>query len=167
MNQIPIIQYLPLTRPKGKKLEKVSRQAYGAGSAWSHFLDLDTTQINMGIDPSRAVTLIHHIKTIIGVPYRYTKEFVHPIVYGNKIKHESFYQSVFYADTDAKKRILLNQHYFNELKSRGLLKSSLHSSGIEFTAFKMRDFYSIALEFFIDNIYNYLEEPPNLKPYRN
>ena len=151
--------------PEASKLENVSRHAYGAGSPWSHFLDLDTTQVNMGIDPSRAVTLIHHIETIIGVPYRYTKEFIHPIVYGDKIKYEPFYQSVFYAGSNTKKRVLLNQHYFEKLKSKGLVKTSHHPSGLTFTAFKMRDFYSVAMEFFIDDIYNYLEEPPKIKPY--
>ena len=42
---------------------------------WSKFLDLDVLQVNIGIHPSKAVTLIHHIETIFGVPYRYTKEF--------------------------------------------------------------------------------------------
>ena len=152
--------------PEAERLKKLSSHSYGVGSAWSHFLELDVTQVNMGIDPSRAVTLIHHIETIVGVPYRYTKEFIHPIVYGDEIKYKPFHQSVFYANCDAKKRVLLNQHYFKVLDSRGLLKTSQHSSGLQFTAFKMRDFYSVAIDFFSDDIYNYLEEPPKLKPYR-
>jgi aminoglycoside 3-N-acetyltransferase len=151
--------------PEAERLKKLSSHSYGLGSAWSHFLELDVTQVNMGIDPSRAVTLIHHIETIVGVPYRYTKEFIHPIVYGDEIKYKPFHQSVFYADSDAKKRVLLNQHYFKELNYRGLLKTSEHSTGLKFTAFKMRDFYNVATEFFIEDIYNYLEESPKIKPY--
>ena len=100
--------------PQAKILEKVSRHAYGAGSPWSHFLDLDTTQVNMGVDPARAVTLIHHIETIVGVPYRYTKEFVHPIVYGEEIKYEPFYQSVFYIDNflPTHYQILASIHFY-------------------------------------------------------
>ncbi len=146
-------------------LNKVSRHAYGAGSPWSHFLNLDTVQVNVGIDPSRAVTLIHHIETLVGVPYRYTKEFVHPILKNGKVKYEPFYQSVFYNESNIKKRVALNEHYFNELQARGKIQSSIHSSGLEFKAFKMRDFYEVALEFFVDDIYNYLEEVPSVKPY--
>jgi aminoglycoside 3-N-acetyltransferase len=152
--------------PKAQLLNKVSRHAYGAGSPWSHFLDLDTTQVNMGVDPSRAVTLIHHIETIVGVPYRYTKEFTHPIVHKKKVIYESFYQSVFYTESKIKKRVARNQHYFRELEERGKIKTSQHSSGLEFKAFKMRDFYEVALEYFIDDIYNYLEEVPSIKPYQ-
>ena len=120
--------------PESQRLNRVSRHAYGAGSPWSHFLELDVTQVNMGVDPANAVTLIHHIETVVGVPYRYTKEFMHPIITDNEVKVEPFYQSVFYKDTDTRKRILRNQHYFNELDSIGLVKRSLHSSGLEFTA---------------------------------
>ena len=102
----------------------------------------------------------------MGVPYRYTKEFVHPILKNGKVKYEPFYQSVFYNESNTKKRVALNEHYFNELEVRGKIQSSMHSSGLEFKAFKMRDFYEVALEFFVDDIYNYLEEVPSVKPYR-
>jgi aminoglycoside 3-N-acetyltransferase len=153
--------------PQAKLLKKVSRHAYGAGSPWSHFLDLDAIQVNVGIDPSRAVTLIHHIETLVGVPYRYTKEFIHPILREGKIEYEPFYQSVFYTESKVKKRLALNEHYFEELNLRGLVKSHTHSSGMEFKAFKMRDFYDVALECFVNDIYNYLEEVPRIKPYAN
>jgi len=151
--------------PEAKRLINVSRHSYGVGSPWSQMLELDAIQINVGIHPSRAVTLIHHIETIVGVPYRYTKEFLHPIMSKDKIKYESFYQSVFYADSNVKKRVLLNQHYFSEMKSRGLLRISHHRSGLVFYAFRMRDFYDVALKFFLKDIYNYLEEIPVIKPY--
>lgn len=151
--------------PEADRLNKVSRHSYGVGSPWSHMLELDAIQINFGIHPTRAVTLIHHIETIVGVPYRYTKEFLHPIMNKEKIKYESFYQTVFYADSNIKKRVLLNQHYFSEMKLKGLLRISHHPSGLVFYAFRMRDFYDVALKFFLKDIYNYLEEIPKIKPY--
>jgi len=151
--------------PEANRLKKLSSHAYGVGSAWSHFLDLDAIQVNMGVDPSRAVTLIHHVETIIGAPYRYTKEYIHPIVYGNQIKYKAFHQSVFYKESDIKKKVLLNQHYFEKLRSKGLIMTIIHSSGLEFNAFKMKDFYEVAIDFFVDDIYNYLEEVPKIKPY--
>ena len=57
------------------------------------------------------------------------------------------------------------EQFFNELKSEGLLNEVEHSSGLIFWSFKMNDFYKIALEFFIDDIYTYLEEPPPVRPY--
>ena len=80
---------------KNKNLIKnSSAHGYGVGSPWSTMLDLNTTQLNIGINPERAVTLIHHIETIVGVPYRYNKEFKHKIKKKNKIEEKKFYLSV-------------------------------------------------------------------------
>jgi aminoglycoside 3-N-acetyltransferase len=149
------------------KLKRVSRHAFGVGSPWSIFLRLNATQVNMGLHPSRAVTLIHHIETIVGVPYRYTKEFLHPIVYGNKIKEELFYQLVMYRASSIRKKIALNEHFFDELKSKNLLHEIEHSSGLKLWSFKMADFFDVAINFFVDDIYTYLEYPPENRPYRN
>lgn len=147
-------------------LKRVSRHSYGVGSPWSKFLDLDAHQINIGLHPSKAVTLIHHVEVTCGVPYRYTKEFLHPILKeDDSISLEPFYMSVMYSDTDVQKRIALNEHYFAEMEKRNLLQSSIHSSGLPIWGFKMRDFYNVAVSFFVDDMYNYLEQPPLNRPY--
>jgi aminoglycoside 3-N-acetyltransferase len=63
-------------------------------SPWSKMLELDTLQVNIGINPGNAVTLIHHVETVVGVPYGYNKEFLHPIKRGSKTTMEKFYLSV-------------------------------------------------------------------------
>jgi aminoglycoside 3-N-acetyltransferase len=151
--------------PEAHRLRRVSRHSYGAGSPWSMFLELDATQVNIGVHPSKAVTLIHHIETTIGVPYRYTKEFMHPIRYPEDIIVEPYYMSVMYKDSDIQKKLLLNEHYFEELDRKGLLLKSEHPTGLKLWSFKMMDFYETVMEFFIDDIYTYLEQPPSIRPY--
>ena len=146
-------------------LNKVSKHAYGIGSPWSILLDLSTRQVNFGLHPSKAVTLIHHIETLVGVPYRYNKEFLHPIVNGNEIIKQHFYLSVLYLNSDIEKRIKLNEHFFEALDQKGLLQETEHESGLKIWSFLMKDFYDIALPFFIDDIYTYLEQPPTKRPY--
>lgn len=151
----------------GKKsniLKQVSKHSYGYESPWSRFLECDVKQLNFGIHPSRAVTLIHHIETIMGVPYRYTKEFIHPIKIKNQIIKEQFYMSVFYKNSDAKKRILLNEHFFNELKKHNMLYCEKINK-MQIWSFKMNDFYSKVTKMFVNDIYTYLESEPNKKPY--
>ena len=53
-------------------------------------------QVNIGNHPSKAVTLIHHIETVMGVPYRYNKLFRHKIRLTNKEYYDDFFQSVFF-----------------------------------------------------------------------
>ena len=70
-----------------------------------------------------------------------------------------------YRNASIRKKIELNEHFFNTLESKNLLNESVHSSGLKFWSFKMNEFYKVAIEFFIDDIYNYLEEPPPIRPY--
>lgn len=146
-----------------KILKKVSKHAYGYGSPWSKMLDLDFLQLNIGMHPSKAVTLVHHVETVIGVPYRYNKVFKHQIILDGKKYEDNYYQSVFFKEANSKKKIKLNEHFFEELKKRKKLNYAKHSSGLEMWSFRMRDFFNVASEFFIKDIFTYLEFEPNLK----
>jgi len=97
-------------------LNKVSNHSYAFGSPWSKFLELDTLQVNIGIHPSKAVTLIHHVETVCGVPYRYTKEFSHKIKTKNKILVKKFLMSVRYKNTLIEKKKKLNELKIEELR---------------------------------------------------
>ena len=150
-----------------KLLKNVSRHSYGVGSPWSIMLDLDTVQINIGKHPSRAVTLIHHLETVSGVPYRYNKQFFHKIKLKNRIFTKDFYMSVFFNQINAKKKIKLNEHYFNKLKKRKQLYFTTNDFGLDIWSFKMRDFYLLVIEEMNKNIFNYLENEPKLNLIKN
>ncbi len=150
-----------------KILKNVSKHAYGYNSPWSKMLDLDFLQVNIGIHPSKAVTLIHHIETIIGVPYRYNKLFKHNIKYNNKIYQDNFFQSVFFNNINIKKKIKLNEHFFDILKKQKKLNYSKNNSGLEMWSFKMRDFFKVATDLFQDNMYTYLEFKPKFDKISN
>ncbi len=143
-----------------KLLTNVSKHSYAEGSPWSIMLDLDTIQINIGKHPSQAVTLIHHLETVSGVPYRYNKQFFHKVKLKNKIKIMDFYMSVFFNKVNAKKKYKLNQHYFTKLKRQKKLQSIKNDLGLEIWSFKMRDFYSLVIDEMKNNIFNYLEYDP-------
>ncbi len=145
-----------------KILRHVSNHSYAHGSPWSKMLDLDTTQLNIGVHPSRAVTLIHHIETISGVPYRFNKKFKCKVIINKKTIHDDFFMSVFFKNQKIQKRIKLNEHFFNEMKKLNLLNNYKTSFGLNMWSFKMRDFFNVAIKYFLDDIYNYLEFRPDL-----
>lgn len=143
-------------------LNNVSAHAYGHGSPWTLMLNKDFTQLNIGIHPSKAVTLIHHIETIVGVPYRFTKEFMHKVKIKGITKNKNFYMSVFYKSIPIQKKIKLNEHFFKQLNKKKKLCYSKNKFGIEMWSFKMKDFLNIATEMLKKDIYCYLEKKPNL-----
>ena len=144
-------------------LKKVSRHAYGVGSPWSKMLELNTMQLNLGINPERAVTLVHHLETVVGVPYRFHKEFYHPIKIKKNIKVENFYLSTRFKRLKIEKKKKLNKHFFDTLREQKQINYTKTNFGLEMWSFKMIDFYNVALKFFIDDIYNYLERPIKIK----
>jgi len=145
-----------------KILNNVSKHAYAYGSPWSTMLDLNTTQLNLGIHPSRAVTLVHHIETLCGVPYRFNKKFNCKIILKNKITKEDFYMSVFFKNRMIKKRIKLNEHFFKKMEEKKKLNYYKNYFGLDMWSFKMKDFFNIALEYFASDIFTYLETKPDL-----
>ena len=150
-----------------KLLKKVSAHAYGVGSPWSIMLNLDTIQLNLGIHPSKAISLIHHIETLVGVPYRFNKEFNQKVKMKNKIIRKKFYMSSIYLNKNINKKKKLNEHFFNKMKNLNFLNYEKHKCGLEMWSFKMKDFYNITLEFFIKDMYTYLEKIPNMKKIQN
>ena len=152
---------------KARLLKSVSKHAYGYGSPWSKMLDNDFVQVNLGTHPSKAVTLIHHIETIVGVPYRYNKKFLKKIKINNKVFFDDFYQSVFFKKLDVKKRKKLNEHFFNQLREERKLNFTRSASGLDMWTFKMRDFFNVSTKNFTKDIYNYLEHKPNFKKIAN
>ena len=147
---------------KAKILNSVSKHAFGYGSAWSKMLDNNFTQVNLGIHPSKAVTLVHHVETVIGVPYRYNKKFVKIVKIRNRSYQDEFYQSVFFKNIDIKKKIALNEHFFESINNKKKLNYSKSPDGLDAWSFKMEDFFATASEMFLKDIYTYLDFKPNL-----
>jgi len=57
-----------------KILSNVPPSAFGADSVFERLLDYDAYFVCLG-EPNNVIAMIHYIETIVGVPYRYNKEF--------------------------------------------------------------------------------------------
>ena len=60
-------------------LKSVSANAYGVDSIWDRLLNFNVLTLNIGIDIRRAMTVVHHLEQIQGVPYRFSKAFYRTI----------------------------------------------------------------------------------------
>ena len=86
------------------------RNSIGPNSPKARLLELDAQYLSIGLSPSRVSMVIHHIEGLMGVPYRYTKEFIHPVLRDGVIIKEPFYLFVRYiecgAETDLENKVL-------------------------------------------------------------
>jgi aminoglycoside 3-N-acetyltransferase len=147
----------------GELLSNVSRHAYGMGSAWSRMVAADCLGIHIGTHPRFSVSVVHHLEMVTGVPYRYTKEFVHPVLRDGKVSREPFYLSVIYnglaIERDRNRRIM--SHY---QERRPLAYQPLGATGI--WALPFRAFFEITCDLMSANPYVWLTEPPVNRPYQ-
>ena len=88
----------------GRKAEEIctnnSRHAYGWESPFQRMIDFDAIYVSLGKPLERSISLIHHIEQIMGVPYRYTKEFTTACKVNDKVQMIEFYLSVLRNDVD-------------------------------------------------------------------
>jgi len=142
----------------------VSRQAYGPNTVKGRMLGLDTFYVSMGLPPNLSCSMVHYIEFVMGVPYRYVKEFIHPVVRNGKIVYEPFYLHVLYLDCDIKRD--LNRKIFDNFREKGnIINEAVLGRGKIFS-YSMHDFYNTTVKAFENDIYIWLKEPPTIRPYQ-
>lgn len=141
--------------------------AYGLKSPYANALDFDDfTMISIGKEPNLTCSIVHHVEFITHVPYRYIKEFTHPVQWQNdEIEYKKFYLQVLYKEYVNLQRNLNVKifKYFKE-KFKGEIKSvPLGRNFIHF--YDLKAFYKSCIECFLKDIYVWMSQEPQIKPY--
>lgn len=140
-----------------------TRHAYGLHTPFFRLVERDAMFISVGQKIEKSIALVHHVEFMMGVPYRYTKEFVHPCIVEEEIRQELFYLYVLWRDCDIErdrnKKII--QYFKNsyEIKTTELGRSDIKS-------LSMKDFFNSTTELLKQDIYSWLDHPPENRPYR-
>ena len=145
--------------------QDVARHSFEAETPKARMLNLDTQYISIGLHPRFTCSVVHHAEMLMGVPYRYPKEFIHPVVRSGKVVDEPFYMNVWYQDIGIKKNVNVKnfKRYINEgyeLKEADVGRGKIYS-------YSMVDFYNVLIDHLKDDLFGFLDEPPIQKPYRN
>jgi aminoglycoside 3-N-acetyltransferase len=149
--------------PNAKKfLQNLSPHSHASGSIWEKFAEKNIRAINIGVKPTHACPIIHYIETIVGVPYRYNKEFNQRIK-TKKIEFKKFYLPVLYLKSriirDENKKIFKNfESHKKKVKKIKLGKGYIYS-------FSQKDFFIITKNYLQNNIYGWTKNEPKIKQY--
>ncbi|MBF7046023.1 AAC(3) family N-acetyltransferase [Campylobacter volucris] len=142
--------------------------SYGLNSPYDNMLKKDNIlMISMGMTPNLTCSLVHQAEFNMHVPYRYIKEFYHPIKdIDGKITYKNFYMHVLYEEYIQLKRNLnvkffeyFKNKYKNSIKEIPLGKNSIY-------IYNYKDFYFTCIECLTKDIYYWMNEEPKIKPYR-
>jgi aminoglycoside 3-N-acetyltransferase len=144
-------------------LSDVPRHAYGWGSVFQRFVEQDVLGVNIGKSPHYSISAVHHVETIVGVPYRYTKEFIHPVRREERVEREPFYLSVLYRDCDIVRD--QNRKIFENFARNCVLREVTVGRG-QAWSFSHAEFFRVTADFLSRDVYGWLERPPARRPYQ-
>tara|TARA_B100000795_G_scaffold96157_1_gene70557 strand:- start:497 stop:1297 length:801 start_codon:yes stop_codon:yes gene_type:complete len=142
-----------------------TRHSVGPETPEARLLELDAKYLSLGLHPVHTTTLIHHVEKIMGVPYRYVKEFIHPVLRDEKLVYEPFYLNLRYLECNAVMNLERKIYPFFEECGYKIKEERLGRGMIYL--FTMNELYSSAVKLLSNDLFACLEDEPILKPYRN
>ena len=161
----PFVSHSALGRRASAICDDAARHCFGPQSAIARMIDLDALCVSVGLHPRFTCEAVHHVEMIMGVPYRYTKEFMHPVVRGSNIAIEPFYMSVWYRECDIKRNA--NKKIFDHFSQAGHKVSEAKLGRGSIYSYRLKDFVTSTVDLLKKDIFAWLDVVPDTKPYRN
>jgi aminoglycoside 3-N-acetyltransferase len=159
----PFVSYAAVGKHAEDILQNVSRFGYGINSAKERMIQLKTYCLSIGMPPNLTCSTVHHAEQLMSVPYRYTKEFMHPIEdVDNKVTIEPFYLHVCYTESKVVRN--RNKKLFNYYSDQYPIRKASLGRGTVW-GYDMADFFSSCKESMAEDIYVWLDSPPENRPY--
>lgn len=160
----PFHSYAAIGKDAKLIVSNVSRHAFGPDTPEERLINMNALCISVGLPVTATCTTVHHIEFLIGVPYRYTKEFLHPVLRDKLIRHELFYMYVNYRQCEINRNrgVKIFQAFYDagfKVHKETLGRGSIYS-------YSLAEFYESTMNAFKDDIYIWLDQPPITKPYR-
>jgi aminoglycoside 3-N-acetyltransferase len=140
-----------------------SRHLYGPETPYDRLLQYPALGLSLGMAPHRAVTVVHHLEFVMGVPYRYTKEFLHPVVDDAGERIEPFYLYVTYREAEIVRD--RNAKFFAAYEQDGPV-AQVPLGRSQVYGFDLVRFAATAKSMLAKDIYAWLETPPTTRPYQ-
>ena len=141
----------------------LSKFSYGLNTPEDRLFQMRAKCVCLGIEPRLGTASVHHVETLAHVPYRYTKEYQHPIVTKNKIIEDTFYRYVWYQDCGIQRSG--NKLFFEKLFSQGL-KIHFHPIGSGYvSSFDLSSFVTLGVRVMQEFPFIWLKGSPTAMPW--
>lgn len=141
----------------------ISPVSYGCESPEERLVQADAWCIVIGADPIRCCSTIHYLEQVVGVPYRYIREYDHPVIVDGKEFTGRFYRNPWYRQSDIKKDTI---RFFERMYDRGF---EIHryplGSGV-ISAYAIGELYRHGVRTLHEDPYLCLAHTPTIQPWR-
>lgn len=159
----PFVSYAAIGPAAGFLTDAVSPHAYGPETPEARMIERDALLVSVGMAPNFSCSTAHHVEHVVGVPFRYVKEFEHPVRRDGTVRRELFYMHVWYRDIG-----MVKDRYaelFRRLEGRLEIKTATVGAGTVY-AYSMADFYRAAAKIVAHENYISCKGEPQNRPYR-
>ena len=146
----PIWSFSALGKNSRKILKNVPKNCYGKNSVFDRLLDYNTYFICLG-DIKNSISPIHYVEQMVGVPYRFFKEFKIRVRKKNQIINEIIY---FYA-------MIENKEIEKDFNKKSL-KKLLNNKTIKIFNYKNFDIYFSEYSKLIKNLFQIFDKNPKI-----
>lgn len=139
-----------------------SKHAHGYDSPFQKLAELDAKFIGIGLEPRYTQSQVHTIETILNVPYRFTKEFIHKVkLEDGKIIKDKFYLYVLYNYLRKIPRDRNKKIFKNFLKKNAIKKSKCGNNYIY--SYSMKKFHESTINLMKRDLYVWMRNEPKKK----
>tara|TARA_R110000787_G_scaffold63679_3_gene143358 strand:- start:93758 stop:94561 length:804 start_codon:yes stop_codon:yes gene_type:complete len=159
----PFFSYAAVGRKADALTRNAPRGAFVYGSPEYRMMDENALCLSIGKHPRFTCTTVHLVEQAMGVPYRYSKEFMHPVIRDGEVSVEPFNYFVYYLDSDIERDG--NRTLFKRLAGELLMQETQLGAGTVYS-YRMREFFERSCDIFNDDIYVWCETPPTQRPWR-
>lgn len=160
----PFLSYTAIGKHAEEICCNVSRHGFGLETPKARMLEFDPLFISIGLHARLTASVVHHAEMLMGVPYRYTKEFIHPVVRNNNVVKELFYMHVWYRACQ-NKHDGLRKIFESYIAAGNTLNSVAVGRGFIYSM-PLVPYFKSTIKTLRENIYAFLVEPPLNKPYQ-
>lgn len=143
--------------------QDITRHAYGPETPEARLIELDALHVVVGLEPNLSLATNHHLEHLMGVPYRYVREYLHPVVRDGTVRREPFYLLVWYRGAGVKAD--KNRKLFSRFTQKHRLLVERVGRG-KIHSYSMRAFYDEGVRAFKEDIYAWTAAMPDNPVYR-
>jgi len=112
--------YAALGKHADALCRNVSRYSYGLDTPEDRLVISGAKCIALGVEAKRCCSTVHHMEILSAVPYRYVKEFEHPVQLKDRIT-DRFFRHVWYLESDIEKN---TDRLFAKMRASGFKMST-------------------------------------------
>lgn len=159
----PFVSYAALGKYAREITQNVSRHAFGPETPFARMLELDAVCVSVGREVRYTATVAHHAELLCAVPYRYTKEFIHPVLRDGKVQEEAFYLHVQYLNSD------VERGYQEQIAERFIDCHQINMYPLGRSAvwgYSMREYFNHCVKEIVADPYVWCKAAPTQRPWQ-